>query len=319
MNKKQKKILAVVLVIICLLLAVAWFVGDYFVGYALERKPLDDFDPLAPSYEMGEIEQKNKDNINALVDQWLVEVDPVTVNLTATDGTPLHGLVYNNNDSDLWVIAVHGYTSIHTAVDDIAYNYYNKGYNAITPDLRGHGYSGGQYMTMGYNDSEDLLLWIDYILEINPNAEIVLHGVSMGAATVMITAGDDKLPENVIAVVEDCGYTNAFTMMEEQIEFRFGLPSFPLVDIANIVSQIKTGLDIRDASPIESLENAEVPILFIHGDQDGYVQFYMLDELYNSYDGIKEKLVIEGADHGGARNLQPEQYYNTVFNFIDNI
>ena len=62
---------------------------------------------------------------------------------------------------------------------------------------------------MGWLDREDILRWIDFILADDPQAEIVVHGISMGAATTMMTAGEDT-PENVKVFIEDCGYTSVW-------------------------------------------------------------------------------------------------------------
>ena len=320
MTKPSKKQLAlgIVAALLIALFGGLWFAGDYFVEYSMGRKPVELIDPLSPSYDATPEELEHAAIADALVRGWLDTSSTHEVNLTSHDGLNLYGVQYDSTEpTDRWVIAVHGYTSRHPEMQDIAYEYHQRGYNAITPDLRGHGASDGDYTTLGLEDAKDILTWIDYILSLNPNAEIVLHGVSMGAATVMMTAGEATLPDNVIAVIEDCGYTSAYQMMVEQLDFRFGLPGFPIVDFSRLVSIAKAGYDFADVMPIEALEHADVPILFIHGDADTYVGFYMLDELYNAYDGVKEKLVVEGAEHGAARRVAPELYYHTVFDFIE--
>ncbi|MFI3253743.1 MAG: alpha/beta hydrolase [Eubacteriales bacterium] len=322
MTKKQKRLaLATGIGVSLVGLSVTAFFGvtDYFINYAIMRpEPSDEDDPLAPSYEKSEEEQANKDAGKAKVAQWKTEVQGHPLTMSSYDGLQLWGMTYpQEKDSDLWLIAVHGYQSEHSSVEDFAVECYERGYNVLLPDLRGHGNSEGDYIGMGLHDSIDILSWIDVIIEGNPNAKILLFGQSMGAATVMITAGQEGLPENVQAVIEDCGYTDSYQMMVEQLDYRYGLPEFPLMPMTNFMAEFRTDYDMRDASPMEFLQNATVPILFIHGDQDTFVLPYMIDELYQSYEGEKEYLMVEGADHVASRNVAPTLYFDTVFSFLE--
>ncbi len=295
-------------------------IGNYFVEYALARKEVDFDDPLSPSYEKTDAELTTELAQEAAIQAWLAQSPHQEVSIQSTDDYTLVGHLNLSPDAGHnWVIAVHGYTSHFTSIEDIACTYWNEGYNVLLPELRAHGDSEGEYIGMGYYDSIDMLGWIDCILDIDPDAQIILHGVSMGAATVLCTAGQQDLPDNVIAVIEDCGYTNAYQMMVEQLDYRFGLPEFPIMPVAAIVANYKAGYNLKDANPLAALENADLPILFIHGDADTYVLPYMLDILYDAYDGEKEKLVVADAAHGAARDLEPELYYDTVFAFLDQV
>lgn len=318
MKKHWKKILLSILIILTVGVGVgAYMVGDYFVDYALARKDIDFDDPLSPTYDKPQAEIENRAIADIAVNTFLQTTPPAPISITSFDDLSLTGHVLEYPGSDLWVIIVHGYTSSYDTGLDFATEFYNRGYSVILPELRAHGSSEGDYMTMGYYDSKDILSWIEVITKYDETARIVLHGISMGAATVMMAAGDEELPYNIVAVIEDCGYTDAYQMFAEQLKARFGLPSFPLLNIAAMVGEQKAGFNLKDTRPITALENATVPILFIHGDEDGFVLPYMGDELYSSYTGPKEKLIIEGADHGAARYVNPTLYYETLFNFID--
>ena len=316
--KNKKIILSVIVILVIIVTIFLALVGNYFVSYAIERKPSGFQDPLSPTYQRNPLEVSNTAIAKEKVDAWQKTVVSNEVAIKSYDDLELWSKEYENKNSNMWVINVHGYTSSHASMQDFAYEFYQRGYSVLTPDLRAHGNSEGEYIGMGLNDSKDILSWIEYINDKNPDAEIVLHGVSMGAATVMITAGDEELPENVVAVIEDSGYTSAYQMMKEQLETRFSLPSFPILNVAELVGRVKAGYFLSDANPMKSLENSEVPMLFIHGDKDTFVLPYMQNELYDSYKGYKETLTIKGAEHVASRNLEPDTYYNKVFSFIDN-
>lgn len=294
------------------------YIGNYFVDYALVR-PIDNApDPRSPTYEAPTGEPKTPSAEDLKVDAWKNTNPPTEVILTTEDGLNLWTNRYDVSGSNLWLIAVHGYQSEHSSVEDYACEYFKRGYNVLTPDLRAHGNSDGDYIGMGLNDSQDILMWVDYIVTENPNAEIVLHGQSMGAATVMIAAGDPELPKNVVAVIEDSGYTDGYEMMKEQLNYRFNLPPFPVLDLATIMAVVRADYNLHDVNPLSSLEKATVPILFIHGTADNFVLPYMHTELYNAYQGEKASLIIEDAGHVDSRLVNPELFYQTVFDFLDN-
>lgn len=314
-----KKTLAITTATLLLgITTVGTMIGNYFVSYGLVRTDTpDEDDPLSPTYDKSEKEQATIAYYDAKVLEFKQEYPPAEINITSHDGLNLWANEYINTSDEYWLISVHGYQSNYTAMEDIVYEYYNRGYNVINPDLRAHGNSDGEYIGMGLNDSYDILAWCDYIIQKNPDAKIVLHGHSMGAATVMITAGSDDLPKNVFAVIEDCGYTDAYQMMTEQLRYRFNMPGFPIMNFSNVVATVRADYNLKDASPINALKNATVPILFIHGDADIFVLPYMHTELFDSYAGEKDSLIVEGAGHVASRNIEPEKYYSTVFNFID--
>ncbi len=139
------------------------------------------------------------------------------------DGLLLQGYLRINPDSDLFVILVHGYTGSAGTMLEYSDYYIDSGYNVLIIDHRAHGNSEGKFSTMGIKETDDILSWIDFIVSINPNAKIVLHGISMGAATIMMVSGSDDLPSNVIAAIEDCGFTSIYDEFTHQIKERSGL------------------------------------------------------------------------------------------------
>ena len=139
----------------------------------------------------------------------------------------------------------------------------------------------------------------------------------MGAATAMNVAGE-SLPANVKCIIEDCGYTSVWDEFSLQLKDVFGLPSFPLLDVANLVCNVRAGYDFHKASSVEQLKHATVPMLFIHGDQDTFVPYDMLDQNYDACASkVKQKLTIHGATHAKSAQVDPKLYWNTVDDFLD--
>ncbi len=178
--------------------------------------------------------------------------------------------------------------------------------------------SDGEFVGMGWLDKDDLKCWINLIITENPNAKIILHGSSMGAATVLMASGDE-LPTNVKAIIADSGYTSVWDIFASEAKARFGLPSFPVLNMFQVVAKVRAGYNIKKASALEQVKNSKTPILFIHGDKDDFVPESMCESLYNSANCIKDKLIISGAGHTDSKYKEPETYYNKIFEFIDKV
>ena len=170
---------------------------------------------------------------------------------------------------------------------------------------------------MGCPERLDVVAWIERIVQADPEARILVFGESMGAATAMNVAGE-SLPTNVKCIIEDCGYTSVWDEFSLQLKDVFGLPSFPLLDVANLVCNVRAGYDFHKASSVERLKHATVPMLFIHGDQDTFVPYSMLDQNYEACASkVKQKLTVHGAAHAKSAQVDPELYWNTVNDFLD--
>ena len=136
---------------------------------------------------------------------------------------------YSNNENN-WVIVLHGYRSNPESVISVGRHFSDKGYNVLIPYMRATGESEGEYIGMGWLDKDDLKCWIDLIIKQNNNANIVLHGSSMGAATVLMASGDE-IPNNVKAIIEDSGYTSVWDIFASEAKARFNLPAFPVLNM----------------------------------------------------------------------------------------
>lgn len=309
---KKKKIIGIAIssILVILILGLS-FVGNYFYNLALNPDTPKDIVFGTPE----EAEATSGQVLDSDIQWLLTESNYTDETLTSFDNLNLHAYkVLNQNDSNKWVITVHGYTSEGINMSSYAKNYYDIGYNVLIPDLRSHGLSEGDYIGMGWDDRLDIIDWINTILEYNPNAEIVLHGVSMGAATVSMVSGED-LPSNVKAIVADCGYTSVWYEFAYQLDDLFSLPEFPILNVSSLVAKVRAGYFLGEASTLKQVAKSKTPILFIHGDEDDFVPYYMMEELYNATSSEKEMLTIKNAGHAKASEVDPETYWTTVSNF----
>ena len=254
----------------------------------------------------------------ASMGRWRENLGGEDVFRRAPDGTTLHAVVAEQPGSgDRWAVVMHGYTMRHP-LSIYAKHFHDASWNLLVPTQRGHGQSGGDYITMGWQDRLDLVDWIAWLIERHPEAKMVLHGVSMGGSTALMAAGE-LLPGNVRCVISDCAFSTARDQFAHQLKLFFKLPAFPLLDVALLQAKLVAGIDIRQADAVAQVRKSRLPMLFIHGGKDRFVPAWMQDVLYEAAPGHREKLCVEEAEHGMSTYLEPELYWGTVWNFIEKV
>ena len=251
-----------------------------------------------------------------LADDWYNAINPDdTVLINEKGENLLSKIVLQDNPSHKWLIAVHGYTSRPRAMARQAIHFYKNGYNIIMPCQRAHRNQEARFTSMGYYESYDVISWINYIISQDPEAEIVLLGISMGSATVMLTTGE-KLPENVKCCIADCGYTNCRELFKGSIKREAGLPEFPFLGAADTFAKLFLGWSFSDCSPIDAVAHSKTPTLFIHGEDDPVVPFWMMEALYEKCSAKKAKLATPDTGHDEACEKHPEKYWESVDGFL---
>ena len=219
-----------------------------------------------------------------------------------------------------YAICVHGYSDTSESVGQYAMVYRERyGMNVLLPDLRGHGKSEGTYVGYGYHDRRDIIVWIDRILNKDPKAVFRLHGISMGAATVMMTTGE-KLPSNVKACVEDAGYSTAveeFKHVYNNLEPRQPVPVDVMMPALRAVALVRAGYGLGQASPLDAVKRSVTPTLFIHGDADDFIPCSMMKKLFEAAACKKMSLLVKGAGHVQSVVVDPEGYWAKVDSFLE--
>lgn len=303
-------LLTAVVMTVAFVLGAGYFIGNYMVSFGLERgtfgghtEPPRAFALLMPP------ESRQYDKPDYLSEPWELQSGD-GLRLAATHFSPEH-------PSNKWVIVAHGYGCNQTNSYYIAENYLMRGWHVLTPDLRASGESQGTFLTLGYRESEDVTAWAKQIAMRYPEAHVILHGVSMGAATMMMAAGREDLPAQVVACVEDSGYTGAFELLAHQMKESFGLPPFPAMNLLDWRCKEVAGFSLRQAEPLQAVKSSKVPIIFIHGTKDTLVPPYMARELYEAAVAPrKEILFMEGAVHGAASQTGQEEYFKAISDFV---
>ena len=282
----KKKILISIAVIVLVVLAAvvggSFYMLDYSLGY--EHKPGDMRGDTESAYaELYRRVPDMKPWCDSLLHRGLIRDTFVVM----ANGERHHA-IYLRNDSakGRTAVVVHGYTDNCVKFMYLGRMYHRDlGYNILMPDLHAHGKSEGEEIQMGWKDRFDVIRWTEVAEELFRDSlaesRVVVHGVSMGAATTMCVSGEE-LPEYVTAFVEDCGYTSVWDEFRGELRAQFSLPPFPLLYTASALCKLKYGWSFGEAAPIKQVAKCHRPMLFIHGDADTYVPFAMLQPLYDA-------------------------------------
>ncbi|MEG0772809.1 alpha/beta hydrolase [Clostridium sp.] len=299
-------------VIIAIALIVLIFAGNYFYNFGVLRRKKE--------FLKGNPDLENDDYAKDWADSrvWFDGKTWEDITMKSYDNLTLFAKYLKApKDTDKIAILVHGYSGKGSGMAFIAQHYHETlGYNVLMPDLRGHGQSEGNYIGFGWHDRKDLIKWINYVIESHgENSQIILHGISMGAATVLMTSGEE-LPSNVMCSISDCAYTSAKDILIFQMKKMFKIPSFPLIQVTSLICKLRAGYCFGEASAVKQVEKTKKPILFIHGSEDKFVPTKMVYPLYEASTMEKELFIVPKAGHGYAYWVDKKGYESEMMKFM---
>lgn len=305
--------MAAVLGILVLLLLLLTAASLYFFNMAIARRPKEF---LANNPDLATDQGSELATFDT---SWLERHPFEEIEMKSHDGLLLRGYYLSAKvATGKTALLAHGYTgSAKTDMGAFAKMYHEVfGYNVLMPDDRGHGASEGKYIGFGWPDRLDYVKWIHFILQkVGPDAQIVLHGVSMGGATVLMTSGE-QLPEQVKCIVSDCAYTSVKDILTYQAKRIYKFPVFLLLGPVSLVSKLRAGYFFGEASALKQVSKNHRPVLFLHGADDTFVPVEMIHPLYEASQGYKEKVIVPKAGHGLAYSVDVPGYRQKVGNFL---
>ena len=304
--KKRYIVLAVAAVLVlALILGTPYLMFNFIFGRPSRSTKVPKSYMESPHYKAGER------GIVLLKEELPCE----DVYLTSRDGLKLHGYLYPMGDQPKkFVIGIHGYRSYSRPEYAPYVEFYRSlGYSMLLPDDRAHAPGEGEYIGFGVLDRLDCVDWCKYLVErYGEDVEILLHGVSMGGATVVSASGEADLPEQVKGIVSDCAFTNAWDVLHFQLKEAMHLPADLILPRVEQLCIKKAGFDFHTYSAIEQVKNARVPMLFVHGGKDTMVPPHMVHELYEACPTEKRLLFVDEAAHGESIAFAPEEYHTAI-------
>lgn len=239
------------------------------------------------------------------------------VTITSFDGLQLSARYYHVKEGAPVQIQCHGYKG--SSLRDFCGGNklaHEKGHNTLVIDQRTAGESQGNVISFGINERKDLRKWIDFVIERNgSDVEIMLTGVSMGAATVLMTAGME-LPPNVKCVAADCPYSSPEKIIKKVAADK-KLPPQLMTPFIRLGARLFGGFNINEDTPEEAVKRTKIPVLLIHGDRDSFVPYEMAVEIYEANRDMIQFETFPGADHGTSMIKDEERYKKLTEEFID--
>ena len=281
------------------------------VFYSPPRKPM-----AADEYEIppGEIYEEYREKMV----NWMKETRAMPcerVSITSFDGLTLRGRYYEYAKGAPVEILFHGYQG--NSERDLCggvQRCFALGRNALLVDQRASGESDGHVITFGIYERKDCLRWIDFIIEkLGKDTKIMLGGVSMGAATVLMTAGE-VLPDNVVCALGDCGYSSAKEIIQKIVK-EMGLPPKLVYPFIQLGAWLFGHFDLEETSCVKAMETCKIPVILLHGDEDAFVPFEMSEQIYAACNTPKRLVTVPGAGHGLAFPKDEAAYIQALRDF----
>ncbi|MCA1032418.1 alpha/beta hydrolase [Bacillus timonensis] len=313
----KKRIIVTVMTLIFLTITLLIGVGNYFYHVAINRSDESvelyggDGDLPVTALIDEDMQAKEQEII-----EWTENQTFEMVEIQSDDGIKLNAAFLRNpNSNGKAVILAHGYKGNHTQMPGITKFYYEQGFHVLKPDARGHGDSEGNYIGYGWHDRKDYQKWIQVLIDDMSSEQILLHGFSMGAATVLMTSGEE-LPDEVKGIIADSGYTSVMEELSHQLKYMYRLPAFPIMQVTSVVTNVRAGYNFSEASAINQVKKNKVPLFIIHGDQDELVPTEMAYRLYDAATSEKELWIVPGAAHTKAYTVDEAGYQKRLMAFF---
>lgn len=235
------------------------------------------------------------------------------VEITSHDGLRLSGRYYHRAEDAPLVICFHGYRG--TAIRDFcggAKLALDQGYNVLLIDQRAHGNSQGRFITFGIRERRDCRSWVDWARErFGENTPMLLYGISMGAATVLMAAPD--LPENVRGIVADCPYSSPTDIIRKTCR-DMGIPPVPAMPLIRAAARLFAGFSLSEITAVQAVQNTDIPIMIIHGEDDRFVPCSMSAEIAAANPRIR-RYTFPGGGHGISYMKDKARYHRLVESF----
>lgn len=237
------------------------------------------------------------------------------VRIFAQDGTELRGHLFGVENPERVILAMHGWRSGWARDFCMAADFFHdSGCTVLYAEQRGQGKSGGEYMGFGMIERYDCLEWVKWLSRNGfEQLPIYLAGISMGATTVLMTAGFAELPGNVAGILADCGFTSARAEWQYISQKNLHIP-YRKRHVDSLCRR-RIALNADSYSTIDAMRMCRTPVLFVHGSADTFVPVEMTLENYAACSAPKRMLIVEGANHGMSYVVSPKRYQGVVREF----
>ncbi len=231
----------------------------------------------------------------------------------APDGIALRGWIFTPHAANgSAVILLHGVGDTRKGVLQHAEYLLRAGFTVLTPDSRGHGASGGDYITYGVKEAADVHAWGDWLFAHRPVHRLYGMGESMGAAIILQSLATEP---RYRAMVAECPYATFVEVAYDRLatpEFPPHFTLWPTIQTGFLYARLRYGVDLHLASPLAAVRATRVPVLLIHGTRDTNIPPRNSVELHAANPAATTLWLVPGATHVNALSMNPELYIRTV-------
>ena len=188
------------------------------------------------------------------------------------------------------------------------------GYNTLLIDFRAHGNSGGNTTTIGYFEAEDVELAYNFIKN-KGEKNMVLWGISMGAATITKAISDYALQPN--KVILEMPFGSILNAAEGRIKM-MQLPSEPLATLITFWGGAEHGFWAFSMKPAKLVKKINCPVLLQWGKNDPRVSKEEIDMIYENITAPKKLVVYDNAGHESLCKNENDKWVTEVETFLKN-
>jgi len=310
----MKYVLALIFIIIIVIFIVGYrvFANVMIPNNDIPAKKEDVDDPnhlCAPTTRLFyEEREAKKESFFTLKTQELM--------IKSFDGLDLYADLYEGKNTEETAILIHGYKSAGWKDFYNIIDYYKERQcNILILQNRGHGKSKAKYIGFSSLDQYDVLGWCQKVSELYLQTKIILHGVSMGGATVIHCS--NKVDNNVKVIIDDCGFTSIAAITKHLMSRVYGIPYYPFGIAGNVWMEILGNTNPNQDDGLEEVKQARVPIMFVHGDQDHFVPVEMSKQMYENCCTRKELLIAKNCGHAACQSIVYDEYKEKLNKFIN--
>lgn len=240
--------------------------------------------------------------------------------LTDKRGLKMFARIYKADNTDKWVLLLHGFSSNGVAIMKYGKLFNELGYNAISPDFCHCGRSEGKYVSFGWHEKDQAADWLDFIKKEYTPSQIGVFGVSMGAATAVHLTADRK---DVDFLISYCSYESYKRIVVTKGKDITHIPCFeifwPIVRFTTYF--IAGGAKGERLHVGKDLGKVSCPTLIMHSKKDDFTDYRNSVDIYeaNKHRGNVKLHLFEEGLHARAYVTNPAEYTRVVKEFIDEV
>ncbi|WP_048000307.1 alpha/beta hydrolase [Lactiplantibacillus herbarum] len=247
---------------------------------------------------------------------WYLHARKQTWTIESHDHLKLVAWYIPAKNSRKTVVLAHGFAGNKSLMGAWAGMYHELGYNVLVPDARAAGDSQGNAIGYGWLERRDDLQWARTVVKRTNTTQIVMSGISMGAAGMTMASGEQQIPQ-IKAYVVDSPFTSANAIISYQAGQLYHLPAFPLVNVTSLITKMRAGYSFKEANAVTQVRKNHLPIMIISGTKDDFVPTSMSKSLYKNANQPKELWLVKGAGHTTAITQDYQRYKQHVRKFLE--